>query len=440
VQVYPAPEWAQFFFADATRPSAELALPPYYTGFAPNYPRGAHSPGGTNGAIPYFIMRSDGSGTATWASIVMGSQWWDDHQHYTAGHLIMARGSDYLLVSATDWKTEADDNGNPIYGRSGVIGISQEALQSSLNNTLYFDDFGDFQGTDDRGSGGQSAVGIDEVVADELNQDFSYIRSDLSTAYNRDGDPDDTPNRRLDFFFRNFLYLRASNTFVVLDQVQAKPSSNPRGAYRKQIRWHLPERPSITGKTARLDHGQSRLYINAILPANATLTVVDEWTNPDPCDGSDPTCVPFGANAGTFRIEVSDPQNPLFIPFLTVLQPGSNSSSPPSTTQISSLDGKMIGVQISLAGGAQSIALFNNQPGQVPAPVTSTSYNFSGAGSASHTLVGVVPGALYSVALTGGVVHVDQSAGGNRTASPAGVLHFTLSASAPPSRRRAVTH
>jgi hypothetical protein len=436
VEVFDVPEWVEFFFGSSSRPSVEMVLPPYYTGFAPNYPQGAPSPAGTNGAIPYFIMRSDWGPNATWASIQMGSQWWDDHQHYTAGHLIIARGSDYLLVSGSDWKTEIDGNGNPIYGGFGIRGDSAQALQSSLFNTLYFDDFGDFQGTDDRGSGGQGAAGIDQVVANELNHDFSYVRSDLSTAYNRAGDPDDTPNRRLDFFYRNFLYLRASNTFVVYDQVQAKPSANPRGPYRKHIRWHLPSRPEVAGRVARLDYGQSRIFIDTVLPANATLAVVDEWRNPDPCEASDMGCVPFGANVATFRVEVRDPQNPLFIPFLTVLQPGSNTSAAPATTQIASADGKMIGVEIS-HGGARNIALFNNQPGQVPAPITSTSYRFTG--SASHTLTGMVPGARYSVALADGVVRVDQNAAGTRVASPAGVLHFPLSSSpSAPSRRRAV--
>jgi hypothetical protein len=200
--------------------------------------------------------------------------------------------------------------------------------------------------------------------------------------------------------------------------------------------------PRSSGRleAARLDYGQSRLFIDAVLPANANLAVVDEWKNPDPCDGSFQGCFPFGANAATFRIEVTDPQNPLFIPFLTVLQPGSSSSAPPSNAQVSSLDGKMIGVRISQAGGAESIVLFNNQPGQVPAPITSTSYNFGGSSTAFHTLMGVAPGTRYSVVLTSGVVHVDQSATGDKTASPAGVLHFTLSSSSPsiPSRRRAV--
>ncbi|MDE3246602.1 MAG: Ig-like domain-containing protein, partial [Acidobacteriota bacterium] len=97
-EVFPAEEWAEFYFGDPARPSTELPLPPYHTGFGPNYPQGATSPGGTNGAIPYFIMRSDWSANATWASVQMGSQWWDDHQHYAAGHVVITRGGDYLLV------------------------------------------------------------------------------------------------------------------------------------------------------------------------------------------------------------------------------------------------------------------------------------------------------------------------------------------------------
>lgn len=432
VQVFPAPEWVDLFFNDPARTSTELVLPPYYTGFTPNYPQAAVSPGGTNGAIPYFLMRSDWSSGATWASVQMGSQWWDDHQHYAAGHLVIAQGSDYLLVSAGDWKTELGADGKPVYGRSGVLGTSLEYQESSLSNTLYFDDFGDFQSPNELASGGQLSFGIDEVVADELSQDFSYVRSDLSTAYNRAGDPADTPNRTLDFFYRNFLYLRGANVFVVYDQVQAKASANARGAYRKHLRWHLPNTPAVTGRVAQLNYGQSRLFIDTVLPANANLKVVDEWTNPDPCDASDVGCVPFGvANAGTFRLEVRDPLNPLFVPFLTVLQPGSNTSTSPTDTQIASLDGKMIGVDISQAGGSRSIALFNNQAGQVPPPITSTSYNFSGSGTVSHTLLGVVPGARYLVGLANGVMHVDQNAAGNKTASPAGVLQFSLSPAYP---------
>ncbi|MEO6689472.1 MAG: hypothetical protein ABIS07_08105 [Dokdonella sp.] len=429
VQVFPEEEWTDFFFSDASRPSAELSLPPYYTAFAPNYPQGATSPGGTNGAIPYFIMRSDWSAKATWASVQMGSQWWDDHQHYSAGHVLMARGSDYLLVSAGDWKSATDENGNPIHGGSGLLGPSLEYQESSLSNTLYFDDFGDFQSTNEIASGGQYAVGIDHVVADELNEDLSYVRSDLSTAYNRAGDPTDEANRKLEYFYRNFLYLRASNVFVVYDQVKAKPSTNPLGAYKKHIRWHVPTMPLISGNVARIDQGSSRLFLDMLLPINASLTTVDEVNNPDPCDGSVAGCVPFGtANAGTFRIEVRDPANPLFVPFLAVLQPGASTSASPVDTRLASLDGTMIGVDILQANGARSIVLFNNKPGQVPAAITSTSFAVAGSGVLSYTLLGVVPNAHYAAALAAGVMHVDQDPGGSWISSPAGALHFRADA------------
>ena len=429
VTVFSAEEWADFFFSDSTRPSTALVLPPYYTGFAPNYPQGASSPGGTNGAVPYFIMRSDWSANATWASIKMGNQVWDDHQHWGAGHLVVARGSDYLLVSAGDWKTTTDSNGNPIHGGAGILGDSLQFDESSLANTLYFDDFGDFQNTDETASGGQSYQGVDQVVADELNQDFSYVRSDLSTAYNRAADPADTANRALEYFHRNFVYLRAANVFVVYDQVKAKSSSNALGQYKKHIRWHLPDMPVITGKTARLDHGQSRLFLDTVLPANASLAVVDELNNPDPCDGSVPACVPFGqANAGTYRIEVRDPANPLYVPFLAVLQAGSNTSTSPTNTAVASLDGKMIGVEIAQAGGVRNLVLFNNQPGQVPMPITSTSYNVTASTSTSRTLLGVVPNAHYTVVLSAGVEQVNQNSAGAWVASPSGVLHFSTDA------------
>jgi hypothetical protein len=154
--------------------------------------------------------------------------------------------------------------------------------------------------------------------------------------------------------------------------------------------------------------------------------VVDELANPDPCDGSDIGCVPFGqANAGTYRIEVRDPTNPLTVPFLTVLQPGSNTSAAPTDTPISSNDATMRGVEIAQAGGAHAIVLFNDRPGQVPSPITSTSYNAPSSGPVTHTLLGLVPGANYAVVQANDVVQVEQNVTGSRTASPAGVLHFT---------------
>src|SRR5262249_48883818 len=281
ITVYPLPEWEDFYFSDGSRPSAASTEPPYYSEYGPAYPKGAQG----NGAIPYFIMRSDWGPNAVWASVKMASEWWDDHQDYDAGTIAIKRDNDYLLVDASNWKGDA--------GSHGILGGSTEALDSASKNTLFFDDFGDYMYTDQNYCGGQGAWGIDQVVADEQNPDYTYARSDLSTAYNRASDPADQTNRRLISFYRNFLYLRAHGLFVVFDQVKAKSSGASRPPYEKHLRWHLPNHPTVAGAVTSMNQGASRLYLTTLLPSNAQFTVVDESNNSDPCEGNPSGCVPF---------------------------------------------------------------------------------------------------------------------------------------------------
>jgi len=354
----------------------------------------------------------------------MGAAWYDDHQHKDAGHLTVKRGNDYLLVDASNWKGTA--------GSIGIVGSSTEAGNSGAANTLWFNDFGDFQNSasDQQYAGGQGDWGKDGVIADEQNNAYSYVRSDLSTAYNRGSDPADQVDRKLAYFYRSFLYLRSANLFVVYDRVRAVPSTNPLGQYRKHLRWHFPNAPTITGKTVRVDQGASRLYLDTLLPAPASIVAVDESQNLDPCDGpSSPPCTPYGgpADSGTWRVEVRDPANPLFIPFLTVLQPGTAATPQMVTTKLTSLDGKMLGAKIVTGGGTKTnLVFFNNRGGQVPAPLTTTSYSFAGPASAQHTLCGFLPQARYAVTFSAGKVGVEQNTSGNVTASAAGVLYFRL--------------
>lgn len=412
----PSP-WENFYFTDMTRPSEELTLPPYYTGFGPAYPQA----GQINGALPYFIMRSDWGTNATWASLSMGAAYYDDHQHHDAGSFSIKHGNDYLLIDASNWKGDA--------GSIGIVGSSTEADATAAANTLWLNDFGDFQNDYYLYSGGQGFWGKDEIVADEQNDTYSYVRGDLSTAYNRSADPADQVGRPIEYFYRSFLYLRSANLFISYDQVKAKNSTNPLGQYHKHIRWHFPTQPAINGKRVQVSQGASRLYLDTLLPSSASITAIDESHNPDPCDGSVAGCTPYDNwfnNSGTWRIEVKDSNNPLFIPFLTVIQVGDNSAPAMNTTLLNSLDSKMVGAQISQPNGQINIVFFNNQSGQVPTPLTNTSYNFSGPDTAIHTLMGVVPNAKYAVSFANSAVTVVQDNSGNFTASPAGVLQFTV--------------
>jgi len=413
VTVWPLSEWEDFLFSDPSRPSAAPDEPPYYSAFAPAYPQG----GGGDGALPYFIMRSDWGPTALWASVHMGSAWYDDHQHKDGGTVIVKRGADWLLVNASDWKGDA--------GGPGLLGDSSESFCTSAANTLYFDDFGDYMYPNWEYDGGGGFWGFDQVVADEQDGDRTYVRSDLSTGYDRSSDVTDVGNRRLASFYRSFLYLRAAGAFVLFDQVGAKPSTNPRGPYRKQLRWHLPNLPTIAGTRAWVDQGASRLTIDALLPADAVLAAVDESRNPDPCYPAAPQpCTPYGDDSGTWRVEVSSAANPDAVRFLTLLRPGPAGVAPVAATPIASDDGAMVGASFPAGDGTAEVVLLNAGAGQVPSPPTRVSVPAAAIGGNRYTFCGMAPGARYAAVFSGSRLVLERDDPGPFTASPAGVVSF----------------
>lgn len=412
--VYPRDPWLGFLFHDRTLTSDSLELPPYYSGFGPAYPAG----GGGNGAMPKFVMRSDWSKNATWATLDMMAAFFDDHQHYRAGHISLVRGNDQLLVDAACWRGTAPG--------LGVIGapIGYGANQSSLKNTLFIDDYNVYSSNSPLYSGGQGQWGHNEVVANEQNDNYSYVRGDLTSAYDLQDYPApvwaDTVKRPLNYFYRNFLYLRQSNLFVVYDQVNVKNSTHANGQYRKELRWHFPIQPTVNGSRVTVTHNNSRLFLHTLLPASPTITAVNENNNPDNKWGAGYN---YLYNMPTWRVEVKDAANPLTLPFLTVMQVGDINAQEMTSTTLQSDDGLMTGARIT-SGGITNYVLFNNRSGQVQSPITTTSYTITGSSTAEHTLCGLVPGGAYQVSVNGATVMVTQQAGGNYTASAAGALQF----------------
>jgi len=416
--VYHPTEWEDFYFSDTTRPSTEQTFSPFYSGFAPVYPQG----GATNGALPYFIMRSDWGPNATWASIHQGATWYDDHQHFDAGTLLIKHANDYVLIDASNWKGDA--------GSIGIIGSSQNSQYNAgaAANTLYFDDYGDYQlpNSDPVFCGGQGGWGRDEVVAAEQTDDYTYIRSDLSTAYDHGADTTDTAPRSLEYFYRSFAYLRPANLFVVFDQTRARPSANPRGEYRKHLRWHFPNRPTVSGSTLTMEQRASRLTMAFLLPEPVTITPVDEAQNPDPCDGTVPGCIPYGFNSGTWRVEVSDPTASRTTTFLTVLQPTPLANASMAASSVTSNDGLMIGTRVMIPGKGGYVVMFNNGSGQTQPPITSVTYAVPAASSALHMLGGMKPSTNYTVSIVDSVVTIAENVVGAYTTSAAGVLQFGM--------------
>jgi hypothetical protein len=223
----------------------------------------------------------------------------------------------------------------------------------------------------------------------------------------------------------------------VYDQAKAKPSTGSRGPYLMHLRWHFPNTANLQGRRVTVIQGKSSLVMDTLLPSNAALTVVDERNNPDgndctqtPCamceqgvDNAPSSCKPFGdqVNAGTMRVEVRTPGNPLSQEFLTAFQAGKKTMTP---TLVTSSDGSMKGVQMTMPQNKTTVVLFNARSGAAPAPISSVSYQSSGPAGTQHVLAGMRPGAAYAVGKTGSTVTVTQSASGSVTASAAGVLRF----------------
>jgi hypothetical protein len=150
------------------------------------------------------------------------------------------------------------------------------------------------------------------------------------------------------------------------------------------------------------------------------LRVVDESNNPDnrviPCQDE-------GCDTHTWRLEVSGAPDALSVSFLTVLQPGDQSTQPLTVSALAATGGgPLTGVQLSRGGAVVAILLFNDGPGQTPAPITSAIYPFAGPASAVHVLAGLVPGAHYRMTASNGAISVTQDDAGPLVASPSGVL------------------
>lgn len=415
---YPTLNWENLLYRDASRPSSPFTLSPFYPAVTQHTPPTVLIDEG----LAKYYLREDWSDTATWCTLNMSNAVYDDHDHNNAGHFQILRGDshdgdDLLLVGA-------NEIGNLGFSTNGIEGGTCYHMSSSLSNTLFFDDYNDYSEVNTNGYlvGGQSFYGTDEPTHQEQNMDFTYVRADLTSAYYRRGELADTVNRTLLYFYRHFLYLREANVFVVYDQMNARNSTNGQGQYQKHLRWHFLESPMVSGSniTAIMDH--SKLHIHTVIPDTVNIVAVDESNNPDNTFGP---WLDYAFNTYTWRAEVSVPGNPLKQELLTVLQPSNLAGSEMATSAIATQQHQMEGSLISL-NGRQELVLLNRQAMNRPAPIITATYAFTWHPATQHTLAGMVPNGSYQVDYNGSVVTVTQSASGNVTASPSGVLRFAV--------------
>lgn len=412
--VFPDEAWERLYFEDLSRPATPMNEPLYYSSFPNAYLQAQHN----NLSLPYFIMRNSWDTAATWASAKMGAAMFEAHEHRQAGHIALKRNNDFLLIEASIFKySPGEDCG-------GLVGNNVYASNSAFCNTLFFHDYNDYMYSGGEYVGGQSTWGQDQVVAAEQNDSFSYIRSDLTSAYYRSYDTTQWNERKLRYFYRNFVYLPKDNVFVVFDQVKADNSTNPAGQYIKELRWHTPGTPTLSNTNqVTATYRQSKLKLHTLLPQNANISLIDESNNPDNAayyDGSD-------ANSPTWRIAVKHSNNSVLEhPFLTVFTAGNLELPDINTANISSSNGNMTGATIAMADNSHYVVLFNQQSGQTPPPINNATYAYTSAAQSTHMLCGMQPNTPYEVLDNGSTITVNATPTGSHLSSVSGVLRFCI--------------
>lgn len=247
-----------------------------------------------------------------------------NHQNRSAGHVLVQRGSDYLLIGMANW-----------FGANGIAGTPQYTSDGGPGwkfNTLFYWDGGTTAGgnclnqTSSNGqyAGCQMFWSPDNTVSHLETPDYSFSEADLRPAY-----LSNSGQTTLNAYSRTFLNVGGDMAFV-FDRIASSSASSTR-----QIFWHTPAlisaatpgnatTISVNGAIASATVGNSTIWISELLPVSASITTV-----------TDPTSWGSATNMGTQRFAVSDPSsagspNSLF---LTVLAPtaASVSSMPPAT-------------------------------------------------------------------------------------------------------------
>ncbi len=225
-----------------------------------------HSPG-----AGYVSARSSWDEDATYFFFKCGDRF-TAHQHLDVGNFLIYRGEELV-----------GDGGH--YDEFGTVHDVNYHLRTIAHNTILIHDpketwpairAGKVTGND----GGQhhdwphhnGAVGdpqqwqrerslydIGDITAFEDRGKHVYIAADCTKAYRA---------RKLESFVRQFVYLRPG-TFVILDRVVAT-----RPEYHKTWLLQAMKRPEQVGKQLVVTNGAGRLFVETLLPADATVNLV----------------------------------------------------------------------------------------------------------------------------------------------------------------------
>jgi hypothetical protein len=337
-----------------------------------------------------FLMRSDWTDSAVWLSFAAGARYITGHQNKDAGNITIQRGQDYLLVDGSQYRSGSGSSGTP----AGNLGNQNE-------NTLQFADQGDYNYTGAAYTGGQGVWGDNNILNYEDSPAYTYVRSNLTSAYDITTLKQDPSNRSLISYTRALMYLRPDIT-IIQDIVNGRKAT-----YTKRLRFHFPSPVVKSGNNYTVTSGTSRLEVSTIAPAQVSI-------------GQGAIYKPGTTTPTVNYVEVQNTQAVNSASYLNVMLAVDAYRSITNVSRIEVTNGQFHGALIEKDMGY--VVLMRDSLDEQPA--AEVSYKVAESFSGTHLLVGMLPGGRYDVKRAAGVVTCTSAATGAYTASAAGVLNF----------------
>jgi Bacterial Ig domain/Periplasmic copper-binding protein (NosD) len=262
-------------------------------------------------------------------------------------------------------------------------------------------------------TGQRFGQGTGRMVKYEAAATYTYAVGDASDAYyTNPGEYGHGDQKMVDVFQRELVHILPGYV-VAFDRLSLHSgfTSSP-----VQCVFHYPyAKPTQTGGAWVATNGPGRLFQRVLLPESPSIGWVDE-------EGLD-----SGQRMQTWRMELKDATTRPSYQFLNVfLATRSSTASMAVTSLVRSREGQMVGAVIK-DPAQEHVVMFSSDPTGA-SPVGSFSYDVGLDLKSLQQIFDLVPGLGYSVQIArrddGYVVTVGE--GGERPASEAGALSFTL--------------
>ena len=257
------------------------------------------------------------------------------HTNAHQNHLLIARGGDVLAIDSGTYDGGTTSHHNNYFertvahntvtvfdpGETSFGPYVNDGGQLPVNSYDYPVHYGD-------ATSPESFRG--EIVAYSDTERYTYVKGDATAAYS---------SSKLELFTREIVYLKP-DVFVVLDRVRA---ASP--AFTKRWLLHSFNEPAVSGNSATITEGDSRLSVTSLLPPAAAISKVGGPGREFEVNGTNyPPAGGWEKEMGAWRIEIAPQSSEEEHVFLTVLEVGAAASQPADVTLVEGQE--MIGARV----------------------------------------------------------------------------------------------